>query len=332
MSALDVSIEALSPDLLEAYAAAGISRGEAGAAAINWTFAHNERPFAVARQHGEVVGFSAYIASDVTLAGVNGRAFQAVDSYVDERCRGQGVFTKLAQAYDDFVQDTSGDLVWGFPNDNAAPVWFKRLGWAHLGQVPLLVKPLRASLLLRRLGLPGDIPLSFSRNQQLTPLQEVGDWADALWEHFGAAVGCASRRDHAFLQWRLFDDCRADDYRVVGAASGAGEDSALVATRTMHKHGGHIAYLMEALGGDAARELLESELGCLREQGAEAVLAWCFPWSPNYRLLRRCGFLPLPERLRSINIWFGARAHTVKARCAQAPGSWYLSYLDSDTV
>ena len=89
---------------------------------------------------------------------------------------------------------------------------------------------------------------------------------------------------------------------------------------------------MEAMGGAALKGLLLSELGRLRERGVEVVLAWCFPWSPNYPTLRAAGFIPLPERVRPIRVWFGSRPHTKAAAGANEPGRWYLSYLDSDGV
>ncbi len=107
---------------------------------------------------------------------------------------------------------------------------------------------------------------------------------------------------------------------------------ALVATREAKKHGGHIAYIMEAFGQEEIEPLLLSELGRLAANGAEIALAWAYPWSPNYRILRKAGFLPLPERLRPIHIWFGGCPKTSRAERANEVSQWYLSYLDSDTI
>lgn len=222
------------------------------------------------------------------------------------------------------------DLIWGFPNDNAAPAWFGKLGWTSHGQVPFLIKPLRAGYFLRKLRLGGDFPLTSGGDQSLEPISGVGDWADELWERFSTGVGCATTRYSAFLNHRLFGAPHAQQYRVVGETTANG--GALVATREAEKHGGRIAYVMEAMGTSALRGVLESELSRLRDRGVELALAWAYPWSPNYSALRRSGFLPLPERIRPIRIWFGGCAMSQRSANALDPKKWYMSYLDSDTV
>ena len=330
MSDVSISIEGIGPELLEAYEVSGMDRGKAGAGAISWAFASNPRPFVVARQDGAITGVSAYILSRIKLGAATGTGLQAVDSFVSSAMRGKGVFTQLARAYDAHAGETGADLVWGFPNDNAAPAWFGKLGWGNLGQVPFLIKPLRAGYLLRKVGLGLDFPIAFSRDQHLPAVTEIGGWADVLWEREAAGIGCASVRDRAFLSHRLIQAPQAGDYRVVADTDPV--RPALVATREASKHGGRIGYLMEALGGPSLSALLNSELGRLRGRGVDLVLAWSFPWSPNYRMLRQAGFLPLPERLRPIRIWFGSRSKTAAASRAGEARQWYLSYLDSDTV
>ena len=136
MSDLCISIERVSPELLQAYTKSGMERGAAGADAINWTFAGNYPAFAVAREHGRITGISAYIRSEMKLGEGKGTGYQAVDSFVSSDMRGRGLFTKLARAYAKHADQSSADVIWGFPNDNAAPAWFSKLGWeiinAHL--------------------------------------------------------------------------------------------------------------------------------------------------------------------------------------------------------
>lgn len=330
MSGIDITIEGIGPEVLAAYAASGMDRGQAGASAISWTFAGNDAAFAVARKAGAVVGVSAYIRSRMQFGSRHGLGYQAVDSFVSETMRGQGVFTKLARAYDTHAAATGADLVWGFPNDNAAPAWFGKLNWHSHGQVPFLVKPLRAGYFLRKFGLPGDFPLSLTRDMHVAPIASFGDWADAMWDRVAPTIGCGTIRDRGFLTHRVFDSPQRADYRTVADPDPAG--GAVVVTREAEKHGGRIAYVMEALGLGRLPELLASELGRMRARGVEVALAWAFPWSPNYRALRRCGFVPLPVRLRPIHIWFGTRPHTAPAAVADRSGQWYLSYLDSDTI
>ena len=325
-----ISIEPLSDALMDAYLASGMERGKSGRFAVEWAFRNNPAPFAVARNNGQIVGISGYIQSRMQFGSETGIAFQAVDSFVSESMRGKGIFTQLARAYDAHAASSGGDLIWGFPNDNAAPAWFGKLGWHSHGQVPFLIKPLRAGFFCRKLRLPLDFPLTRARDQNLSSIAEVGEWGDALWDLAAPDIHVGTVRDRAFLNHRLFNGPQAEQYRVV--ASPDNTAPAIVATREAEKHGGRIAYVMEALGGLSLEPLVMSELGRLASRGVELALAWSFPWSPNYHTLRKAGFVPLPERLRPIHIWFGSRPKSGLSTLADDKGQWYLSYLDSDTV
>lgn len=330
MSEPVISIEPLSDELMGTYLASGMERGKAGRFAVEWAFGSNATPFAVARSSGQIVGMSGYIQSRMQFGSESRVAFQAVDSFVSESMRGKGIFTQLARAYDAHATNSGGDLVWGFPNDNAAPAWFGKLGWNRHGQVPFLIKPLRAGFFCRKLRLPLDFPLTRACDLNLPSITKVGEWGDALWDSVAPDIGVGTVRDSAFLNHRLFNGPQAGQYRIV--ASSDNTAPAIVATREAEKHGGRIAYVMEALGGSSLEPLVMSELGRLASRGVELALAWSFPWSPGYRTLRKAGFMPLPERLRPIRIWFGSTPKTGLAAHANQQGQWYLSYLDSDTV
>lgn len=330
MSEPVISIEEISDELIAAYEASGMDRGRVGQRALEWAFGSNSSPFAVARHKGAIVGISGYIQNRMQFGREHGAAFQAVDSFVSEDMRGKGVFTRLARAYDEHAVRSGAALVWGFPNGNAAPAWFGKLGWHKHGQVPFLIKPLRAGFLCKKLGLPLDFSLTAARDQHLSPITEVGDWANELWDQISPEIGVGAIRDRAFLQHRLFAGPQANHYRVVASVDPSAP--AIVVTREAEKHGGNVGYVMEALGGKYLLPLVMSELGRMASRRVEIALAWAFPWSPNYRTLRKAGFIPLPEFIRPIQIWFGSTPKTAAAGRANRTGQWYLSYLDSDTV
>ncbi len=63
MTNITISVEGLSPELLDAYIVSGMERGNADARAIDWAFGGNETAFSVARSGDKVVGISSYIQS-----------------------------------------------------------------------------------------------------------------------------------------------------------------------------------------------------------------------------------------------------------------------------
>lgn len=328
-----LSVESLSDDIVQAYARFGLMRAKGGAPLIDWTFQppgsiDGPSPFCLARSASAICGLSSYIPQQILLNGETGVARQAVDSFVAASGRGKGLFTRLAQHYAGEAERHSVDVLWGFPNKNAARIWFDRLGWENFGQVPFLIRPLRAGYVFRKLRLPGDVNLTRSAPAFGEEIDHVGQWYDAIWQTFIAAVPCAVVRDRASLTRRFLSNPSRGSYRL--AAVPKATDPAFVATRVEQRHGARIAYFMEALGGAALPKLLRAELRVMASKGAEMALAWCFPWSPNYRAYRSAGFRPLPTWLRPVEINFGATAYTPRGQAALTKENWYLSYYDSD--
>ena len=330
---IQIGLEGVTPDMLAAFQDFGLERAKQGSAGLEWAFEVPSTPclpFCVGRSHQRIIGLSANIPARIKLDAQEGTAFQAVDSFVSEEARGKRLFSRLAHRFADEASAVGVDVTWGFPNANAAPAWFGGLGWRNFGQVPFLFRPLNASYLLGKLGIPGGMRLARGKTVASITPKAFADETDQLWAHFSRDIGCAIARDAAALNRRIFGAPHADEYRV--SMYGDGEECALVVTRLLEKHGAKVAYVLEAIGGKALRPLLQSEMRHLARQGAQIALAWCFPWSPNFRAYRRSGFLPMPERLRPVEINFGARALSPRGATAEVRENWYLSYLDSDGI
>lgn len=298
---------------------------------------HGKSKFAIAQDGGEVVGMIALIPTQLRGAAGEFAAYQAVDTAVDPACRGKGLFVKLGA----LAQDQLGaDLLWGFPNANAAPGWYGRLGWTDFGAVPLLMRPLRSRFLLSRLHKTLrfiDVPLiraPHAIGDCYTDGVRLAADFDPFWQQIVSRIGIAVDRSGEWMRWRLIDKPGAD-YRIVGTKAG-GKMGAFVATKVADKHGARLCYVMEALGlpnsaGDLAA-LLRSELALAARAGAEAALAWCPRGAPSYAAYRKAGFMPVPPRFRPIEINFGARALRPAGSTATARAdAWYVSFLDSDT-
>lgn len=315
---------------------------------LDWRFRRNPHGpghFAVAAdagRAGDIVGMIALIATRLRMPGGAVPAVQAVDTVVDPHHRGQGLFVKLGRAVHGGSAEHGGQVAWGFPNSNAAPGWFGKLEWRNFGTVPFLFRPLRSGYFLKRISpLLGslNLPLASRRAKpgpSAAPVERFDAAFTDLWRDFAAGIGCGVDRDADYLNWRLAEHPGAA-YRTVADRDAAGPIRAFASTCLLDKHGGRICYVMEAMSrpSDEARlvQLLKSEIARAAAGGADVALAWCPPDAPNRQCYRRAGFLPLPERLRGIAIHFGARRIGPAAPDeVEDARSWYLSYLDSDTV
>lgn len=315
---------------------------------LDWKFQRHpaaKGAIATASLGGAIVGMVGFAPARLKIGDRRVVAHQALDTVVDPICRGKGVFVGLGRAFYGAAAGWDSEMAYGFPNENAAPGWFGKLDWAQLGTPPFLVNPLNAGYFARRvLGRIGSlfdsVPLSFTGRpagaDRAVTVTRFDSRTDALWESFSATIPCAVDRASDYLNWRLFDHpTAAYETRAVYADDGAMR--AFVTTHLADKHGGRIGYIMEVLHAPDAQAdavmLLRLAISDMRRQKTDAVLAWAAPHAPNYRAYRKAGFLPMPDRIRPIHLYFGGRALSpATATVMTRPEDWYLSYLDSDTV
>ena len=345
---IKITIEPLSDAVAEAYArmmpehADGVARGR-----LPWRFNANPASssvFTVAREAGTnaIVGIIAFIATHMILRGNPITGYQAMDNVVDPICRKQGLFTRQVNAFYDMALRTKVPLLYGFPNENAAPGWFRKLGWIRLGSPPFLIKPLRTGYFLKRLlGERArflDFPLCFphrSNASRIKTIERFNASADALWKIFAANINCAVIRDHAYLNWRIIDHPQVN-YTTKGVYAEDGALEAFISYIVLEKHGGRVGYVMEAIclpGKESVlRALFRDAIADCITKKADVLLAWCYTHAPNYRAYRGAGFWPFPERIRPIHLHFGYRPLGAEINPAFLSEDWYLSYLDTDTV
>ncbi len=276
-------------------------------------------------------------------------AAQSLDTLTDVDFRGRGLFVRLAQKTYARLAASQAALVYGFPNGSSAPGFFRKLGWENLDPVPFLVRPLRTRYFAGRVpGYAGtllrwlpDLPLRapatprFGAGVRLVHDPVLDGAVDELWREFREDLGIVLDRSAAYLRWRVVEKPE-ERYRRIAIRDEQGL-AALCIFTVKDKHGGRIGYVMELLhrrsSARAAAKLLACAVREMAADGADAVLAWCFPHSPNHRAYLRNAFVPLPERFRPIELHFGARAFDDRlAPLVGDRSQWYLSYLDSDTV
>lgn len=298
---------------------------------LDWKFARNpagKGKIAVCRDGKKIVGLNAFMAGNFGGAG-SLRAFQSMDTIVASEARGKGVFNRLINR---FYDDAPGDTLYGFPNLSSSPGFFGKLGWTSLGPAPMLVKPLRAGIFLKRLHpkMPDfPLPAFLPAMPDIEQIDHFPASVGPVWDGFAKTnkIRIALRRDATFMNWRLLDHPVAD---YTGWKVG---DEAFAASCIEEKHGGRIGYVMEAFGSQqGVADLVNGMSLHMQRARADAIFAWVLPHSSNYKAFRAAGFIPLPDRIRPIKLNFGAKALKPDSPPIGPVTDWYVSYLDSDTV
>ena len=269
---------------------------------------------------------------------------QSLNTMTDKDYRGQGLFIKLAKSVYEKAENSGVKLVYGFPNGNSIYGFQKKLDWQILDPVPFLIKPLKSKYFTKRISflkfLP-NIPLSIkrashSKNYKLETRNEFPLEVNSLWADFSKNIVVAINRNKTYLDWRYIEKPN-EDYKIIHCYSLENKYLGFVVYAVKTKHKGKIGYIMELVydldDHKAGEILLDSAVSEIKTQNADCILSWCLSHSPNYKVFKKHFFLNMPEKIRPVELHFGARSFDAKYdKIINNRNSWYLSYSDSDTV
>jgi GNAT superfamily N-acetyltransferase len=305
---------------------------------LNWQYLqHLGGPYlAIAHDgSGPVDGGGAMYAAFPTRFRVGGfthTVVQSFDTLTLPAYRGKGLFVRLADVVYEGAAADGVAGVYGFPNDASVKGFTKHLSWTMMDPLPMMARPVGLRYPRVRLGVREPMVSGPSAS---SGSPTVPDDIDELFDEIAGPGYVGLQRDRRYLDWRLGRP--GANYRVHTATGQDGRLEALGICELTVKHGCALGYVMELMhrpgSRSAGRRVGREMVAELRNRGADMVLAWALPGGDARRALTSVGFVPLPERVRPVQLHFGARALSG----AIAPemterGRWNLSYLDSDTV
>lgn len=297
--------------------------------------------------NSRVIGIYATFQSRFTCDGNIVTGIQSLDTLTSKDFRGKGLFNNFANLVYAKSEQQGVSFIYGFPNANSAHGFFTKLGWTRLDPIPFLIKPLNTSYFFSRIPFLKKLN-KFIPNIRLIPRAPRLDIGlklienipldsryDDLWVTFRNTFKVGLDRGSKYLQWRLSRP--GVQYSNIACLDEKGKILAICIFTSCDKHGGKIGYIMDLIhrpgAEQEAKAVLSTALIDLAQKGCDAVLAWCFGHSVNHASYRQSGFFVLPERIRPIELHFGARAFDAGMQTVISQrDSWYISYLDSDTV
>lgn len=284
---------------------------------------------------GPVAGGGAMYAAFPVKFRIDGRTatvIQSFDTLTLPDYRGRGLFGQLAQKVYEMAAGDGVEGVYGFPNGASVSGFSKRLDWTMMDPLPMLARPIGLRYGRVRAGLR--TPTVMNDGADVAATDRLPDDLDELVAAATSGAYVGLQRDREYLAWRLARP--GSSYRVHTIRGGSGQLDAFGVCELSLKHGCSLGYVMELIHrvgeGAAGRRLAGSMLGDLRRRGADLVLAWSLPGTPARRALSMRGFVPLPEKVRPVELHFGARPFGPTSPSLVQRDSWGLSYLDSDTV
>jgi hypothetical protein len=259
-------------------------------------------------------------------------------------------FIRLAEEASARAQEEGAVLAYGFVGARSAERVFDALGWENLGPAPLLVRPLRLSSAAELLKLPSPArgllsklplvaPFGRTRRAGFREIAVKDPRITRLWDRFSIDVGVSVERTSSFFERRIFDR-ENGGYRIFIVEDGDRYAiRALCIFKVVDEERGRNGYVMELLhdrsvtGMRAASHLLGLSLREMVDAGADTALAWSLPLSGSFPIYARHAFFSPPERLRSLDLRFGARAFDPSLDDVVTQRErWYVSFLDTDAV
>ena len=292
-----------------------------------------------------IVGFLGQIPVRVCAAGREILAAQGADMGILEEYRRLDTFLMLIRASILNLEKAGVTLTYGTANADATHTLAALLGQQTVAAVPLLVRPLDATI-------PALILSAFARTAafvtrcgeasvqaglRLTRLTRFDDRFDRFWQRTRNDYPIMLVRDAAYLNWRYVDTAggRYERIAIEQAASGEIEGYAVLGlTQREDRLRGRFCELVTARFGarHAADALIAASVKWLRAQHADIADVWMFPHAHLRFALRQHGFIPRrpgPGGFQASALANGAAAGLQGVDRAD---NWFLSLGDSDTV
>jgi Acetyltransferase (GNAT) domain len=276
-------------------------------------------------------------------------AVQSIDTITDENYRGKGLFKKLALDCYKNASEDAVQFVYGFPNDQSAPGFFKSLGWKPIAEVPFLIKPINLLYPLQyklKKNIPFKININlglkwlfWSSKNKYTPsdLPSFNEQYNELWEKFSTTYNIGVMRDANYMNWRISNH-PTEKYIVKSFSCNNKLVAVFVLSIKDEKHNGKIGYVIDTIfdpsySKDIPYLFHKAIKGTFYKAKVDIILGWCFNHSQNYNMYKGNGFMNIPKKLQPIKLFFGANNFINKEDNAFFDKkNWYLSYCDSDTV
>ncbi len=279
--------------------------------------------------------------------------------------RGKGVHIYLAKQLFETCRTSQVAFTIGFPNKVVYESCVSRLGYTDIGQIPLLLKPIKLKYLIQkkiRNAFMGNLvfilispifnifnlvnkiktvickPVHLSSNVCLKEINRFDERITALWDSVSVRFRNIMIRDQVFLNWRYCDNPRRG-YKILVAEDGDANILAYVVLRVTVMDQIKAGLIVDVLSGDdeesknAVLLLVERSLKYFQEQGV--ALAGCLMLNNNVysRILRRYGFIICPKSLELQPVPFIVRIHD--SRCSNKVldiGNWFVTFGDYDIV
>lgn len=290
---------------------------------IEWQYLENPygKPYIfVAREeeNQEVAGQYLVIPQQYYVDGKLYNGTLSLNTLTRADFRGRGLFTKMAKATYEDCTNNNANFTIGFPNPQSYPGFVKKLDFNHLGDIPLLIKPLKYGKIFfsyfkknkKKHG--GRIEILSSHSENIKYLDFENDGIKDKYNDFGDSISKQYKisicKNFTFLKWRYYD-LPTRNYKLFYFE----EDNIIkgvIILKAENVWGFNVGLIMDFLVLDndlrIGKQLLKYTKNTFRQSNLDFI-ATLHNSTNEYNILKRNGYFKLPKKFLPQKIHFIVR-------------------------
>jgi hypothetical protein len=301
----------------------------------------------------EAVGFASLCVKPFFVDGQALKLAHGLDYMVRSDRRQGRTALRIPPAWQALGRSRGCSFGISFPNDKSHRILnSERVGFSSIFVPRLMIRPLSSARPHGRLapripewvgkaalsaGAIASTALAAGRPRgggSVAPVAEFGPEFDRLWREASRQLRVAIIRDSRYLNWR-YRSHPIYSYRALSLRRN-GELSGFIVTTQRNISGLNACLIVDLLvrdwNGSDASELVNAVIDAAQVERLDAVATLCIPGGALCKVLRRSGFLPIPDRVAPRAFRTSGVVLLPRAATASAAAAWHFTWGDSDVV
>ncbi len=323
----------------------------------NWEFKKNPDGFKALIAEDEEENLMAHLAAlhrSIKIGQTKALSSLEVDGMTHPDYARRGIFVALGKRLLSDLEEEGVSIVIGFPNEKALP-GHRKMGCIELFTPDVMVRPVNFKNVSKKLvanrvlGLFSQLFGRFlfkvvyrSRKANIEgdivikTIERFDRRFDRFWEKACSPHNVILQRDSRYLNWR-YAECPEKHYQVFVAEK---DDRILgfVVVRVMELFGLRNGLIVDILAlpnyENVAHALVLKAVEYLKKKEVDAIACMMPKWGEYNGVLRKCGFMPSPQKLNPKPQPFIIYpiSKDIDLDAVKNPQNWLITWGDSDVV
>lgn len=233
--------------------------------------------------------------------------------------QGKGLFTKMAKATYVDCGENETFFTTGFPNPMSYPGFVKKLDFAHLGDIPLLINPLKPINIFfsyfkkEKEKHGGAISIEALKKEERIKEFNFNKDSDKLryekfWNQIKKQYTVTTNKDYNFLKWR-YKDIPTRNYKIFYSEE-EGSITGLIVLKAEHVWGFNVGLVMDLMVLEnkerSGRNLLKYSKKVFSKANLDFIAALHSPIK-EFSVFKKSGFFTVPQKVLPQKIHFIVR-------------------------